>query len=66
MKIFLNNKKMPLIPLLFHNNEYITDFKEKAELFNLFFIKQYSLLKNENDLIKQCSLLKNGNDLPTC
>ena len=33
-----------------HNNEYITDFKEKAELFNLLFIKQYSLLKNENDL----------------
>ena len=27
MKIFLNNKKIPLIPLLFHNNEYITDFK---------------------------------------
>ena len=50
MKIFINNKKKSLIPPLPHNNEYITDFKEKAELFNLLFIKQYSLLKNENDL----------------
>ena len=38
IKIFLNNKKIPLIPPLSHNNEYIADFKEKAELFNLFFI----------------------------
>ena len=52
MKIFLNNKKTPLIPPLSHNNEYITDFREKAELFNLFFIKQYTLLKNENDLMR--------------
>ena len=50
IKIFLNNTKIPLIPPLSHNNEYIADFKEKAELFNLFFIQQYSLLKNENDL----------------
>ena len=24
------NKKIPFIPLLFHNNCFITDFKEKA------------------------------------
>ena len=41
-----------LIPLLFHENRFITDFKEKAELFNYFFSNQ-------------CSLLKNGSKLPT-
>ena len=30
----LNNKKIPLIPPLFHENKFLTDFKEKAELFN--------------------------------
>ena len=46
LKIFLNNKKIPLIPQLFHENRFITDFKEKAELFNSFFSNQCSLLKN--------------------
>ena len=46
MKIFLNNKKIPLIPLLFHENHFITDFKEKAELSNSFFSNQCSFLKN--------------------
>ena len=46
LKIFLNNKKIPLIPSLFHENCFITDFKEKAELFNSFFSNQSSLLKN--------------------
>ena len=46
LKIFLNNKKTPLIPPLFHENRFITDFKVKAELFNSFFSNQCSLLKN--------------------
>ena len=46
LKIFLNNKKFPLITPLFHKNRFITDFKEKAELFNFFFSNQCSLLKN--------------------
>ena len=29
LKRFLNNKKIPLIPTLFHENCFITDFKEK-------------------------------------
>ena len=37
---FLNNKKIPLIPTLFHENKFVTDFKEKAELFNSFFAKK--------------------------
>ena len=46
LKIFLNNKKTPLIPPLFHENRFITDFKEKVELFNSFFSNQCSLLTN--------------------
>ena len=46
LKIFLNNKKVPLIQPLFHENCFITDFKEKAELCNSFFSNQRSLLKN--------------------
>ena len=39
LKSFLIGKKIPCIPPLFENNEYITDFKKKAELFNSFFCK---------------------------
>ena len=50
MKISLNNKKIPLISPLYHENRFITDFKEKAELFNSFFSKKCSLLANYGEL----------------
>ena len=50
LKGFLNNKKMSLIPPLFHENRFTTDFKEKAELFNSFFAKQCSLIRNDSEL----------------
>ena len=40
LKCFLNNKKIPLIPPLLHENKFVTNFLEKAELFNSFFSKQ--------------------------
>ena len=46
LKNFINNKKIPIIPPLFYENCFITDLKEKAELFNFFFCKQCSLLPN--------------------
>ena len=46
LKAFLNNKKIPCIPPLFHENKFITDFKEKAELFNHFFVNQCSVSNN--------------------
>ena len=32
LKSFLNNKKIPIIPSILHNNAFVTDFKKKAEL----------------------------------
>ena len=50
LKRVLNNKKIPLIPPLFHGNEYVTDFKKKAELFNSFFATRCSLISNTSKL----------------
>ena len=50
LKGFLNKKKLSLIPPLFHENLFITDFKEKAELFNSFFAKQCFLIRNDSEL----------------
>ena len=50
LKFFLNNRKIPVIPPLFHNNKFFTDFKVEAELFNSFFPKQCSLIKNDSKL----------------
>ena len=46
LKLFLKNKKIPIIPPLFHENKFITDFKEKAEFFDAFFAKQCSFIDN--------------------
>ena len=49
-KKFLNSKKIPLIPLLFHNNRFVSYVKHKAELFNDFFSNQCSLINNTSKL----------------
>ena len=43
-KTFLNNNKVPINPSLFHENEFVPDFKKKAGLFNSFSAEQCSLL----------------------
>ena len=50
LEMFLNNKKIPSIPPNYHNNNYITDFKEKAEIFNNFFAKQCTIVNNTSKL----------------
>ena len=56
-KTFLNNKKIPCIPALFHENKFIINFKEKTELFNIFFANQCTLSSNSSvlpdNLVKQ-------------
>ena len=48
--MFLNNKKIPLIPPLYYDNRFITNFKKKAEFFNSFFSEQRSLISNNSPL----------------
>ena len=48
----LNNKKIPCIPPLIHNNQFVVNFKEKSELHNSFFAKQ-------------CTHIETGRYLPT-
>ena len=49
-RLLNNNKKIPLITPLFHENKFVTDFKEKAELFNSHFATQCSLIRKSNKL----------------
>ena len=50
LKSFLNNKKIPCIPPLFHQNSYINKCKDKAELFNKFLANQCTLINNSSVL----------------
>ena len=38
------------MPPIYHDNNYITDFKEKAQIFNNFFTKQCTLVENTSKL----------------
>ena len=59
LKTLLNGRKIPCIPPLFHDNKFITDFKEKSEIFNSFFAKQCSLIDNGSTLPSLFPLIKN-------
>ena len=54
LKTFLNNKKIPVIPPIFYDNRFITDFKQKAEIFNSHFFKQCTRLINNSTILSQC------------
>ena len=56
LKMFLNNKKTLIIPPLFYENRFVTDFKKKAELFNSFFAKQCTVINNGNSLSSELLL----------
>ena len=50
LKTFSNGSKIPLIPPLLVNNEFVTDFLEKANLFNDFFREQCRPITNDSSL----------------
>ena len=50
MKTFLNNKKIPCIPPIFYENDFVIDFQKKVEIFNRFFAKQRIIVPNSNNL----------------
>ena len=57
MKSFLTGKKVPCIPPISHENKFITDFREKADLFSAFCTNQCSLIKNISVLPTNCESL---------
>ena len=50
LKSLLNNKRIPCIQPLFHQNRYNTKYKDKAELLNNIFANQCSLINNSSVL----------------
>ena len=60
LKRFLKNKKIPCIPSLFHENKLVTDFREKAEIFNSYFAKQCSMINSDSFL--PCEIIKKTNN----
>ena len=50
LKTFLNNKKIPFIPSLFHENKLVTNFRILADIFNSFFAKQCPLINSDSSL----------------
>ena len=60
LKRFFNSKKIPLIPSLLHENKLVTDFREKAEIFNSYFVKQCSLINSDSSL--PCEIIKKANN----
>ena len=45
---------------LFHENKLVTDFREKAEIFNSYFVKQCSLINSDSSL--PCEITKKTNN----
>ena len=50
LKSLLTGEKVPWIPPIFRDNKFITEFREKAALFNSFFANQCSLITNTSVL----------------
>ena len=57
LKTELIGKKVSYIPPIFHNNNYVTDFKERSGIFNSFFTNQCSLISNNTILPSVLKLL---------
>ena len=47
---FMHKKKIPLIPPILLNNNFITDISENAHLLSVFFANQCKIIQNKNTL----------------
>ena len=56
-----DRKKVPCVTQIYDNNRYVTDFKEKCQLFDSYFSEQCILLKNISNLPNTCS--KHANNI---
>ena len=50
LKTFYNEKKIPIIPPLLINDNFVTDTQTKANIFNKFFAEQCTPLRNSSSL----------------
>ena len=50
LKSFVNGKKIPLIPPTLVKDQLVTNFLEKANLFNEFFTQQCNTIENDSTL----------------
>ena len=50
LKLFVNGKKIPLIPPILVKDQLVTNFLEKANLFNEFFTQQCNTIENDSTL----------------
>ena len=57
LKLFLNNRNVPIIQLLHHKGEFVFDFFKKAEVINSFFAEQCFLNRNSSELPRKLKYL---------
>ena len=48
LKRYLNNKKVPCVTSLLHDSKLVTDFREKAQIFNSFLAEQCLLINSDS------------------
>ena len=61
IKSYYNSRKIPIIPPLSVNGKNITNFKEKANLFNKYFSSQCNSLPNDSNFHKIKHILQKQN-----
>ena len=59
LKTFANGRKVPLIPPLLLNNEFISNFKTKANYFNRFFNQQCTAISTDISIPSSVNLATN-------
>ena len=52
ISIVLNNAKNPIIPPLLEKGLFVTDFSEKAQIFNDYFIFQCTIIETSSEIPK--------------